>query len=86
MHKRRWAVVVAVVLVAGVAVAAALATTSRPAAGKTYYYIPKDTLNPYEVIADHGGNAFREPEIGPAAEYLEPVIGVHNGSFYPMTP
>ena len=23
--------------------------------GKTFYYIPKDTLNPYEVIADHGG-------------------------------
>src|SRR5262245_18340927 len=23
--------------------------------GQTIYYIPKDTLNPYEVIADHGG-------------------------------
>ena len=23
--------------------------------GKTYYFIPKDTLNPYEVIADRGG-------------------------------
>jgi rhamnose transport system substrate-binding protein len=55
MHKRRWAVVVAVLLAAGVAVTAALANTSRPAAGKTYYYIPKDTLNPYEVIADRGG-------------------------------
>ena len=56
MHKRRWAIVVAAILVAGVAVTAALATTSRPATGKTYYYIPKDTLNPYEVIADHGGS------------------------------
>jgi rhamnose transport system substrate-binding protein len=55
MHKHRWAVVVAVVLVAGAAVTAALAATSRPAAGKTYYFIPKDTLNPYEVIADRGG-------------------------------
>jgi rhamnose transport system substrate-binding protein len=55
MHKRRWAVVIAAVLVAGVAVTAAFAGSSRPAAGKTFYYIPKDTLNPYEVIADHGG-------------------------------
>ena len=23
--------------------------------GKTFYFIPKDTLNPYEVIADRGG-------------------------------
>jgi rhamnose transport system substrate-binding protein len=55
MHKRTWAVVVAAFLVAGVAVTAALAATSRHASGKTFYYIPKDTLNPYEVIADHGG-------------------------------
>jgi rhamnose transport system substrate-binding protein len=55
MHKRIWAVAVAAILVAGVTVAAALASTSRPTAGKTYYYIPKDTLNPYEVIADRGG-------------------------------
>jgi rhamnose transport system substrate-binding protein len=59
MHKRRWAVVaVAAILVAGVAVAAALATPNRSAAGKTgktFYFIPKDTLNPYEVIADGGG-------------------------------
>ena len=27
----------------------------RSTAGKTYYFIPKDTLNPYEVIADRGG-------------------------------
>ena len=55
MHKRRWAIAVAAVLVAVVAVTAAMAGTSRHATGKTYYYIPKDTLNPYEVIADHGG-------------------------------
>jgi rhamnose transport system substrate-binding protein len=55
MHKRRWAVAVFAVLVAGVAVTAALAAPSRPAKGKTYYFIPKDTLNPYEVIADRGG-------------------------------
>src|SRR6266853_2235389 len=56
MHKRRWAIAVAAVLVAVVAVTAAMAVTSRHATGKTYYYIPKDTLNPYEVIADHGGS------------------------------
>ena len=52
MHKRRWAVVVAAILVAGVAVTAALASSSSATKGKTYYFIPKDTLNPYEVIAD----------------------------------
>src|SRR5689334_14830581 len=55
MQKRTLAFVVAAVLVAGVAVTAALAAPSHHAAGKTFYYIPKDTLNPYEVIADHGG-------------------------------
>jgi rhamnose transport system substrate-binding protein len=55
MHKRRWAIVVAAVLVAGVAVTAALAANSRSTKGKTFYFIPKDTLNPYEVIADRGG-------------------------------
>ncbi len=55
MHKRRWVVAAAMILVAGVAVTAALAAPSHSAKGKTYYYIPKDTLNPYEVIADHGG-------------------------------
>src|SRR5262245_60564354 len=52
---RRLAIALAAVLVAAVAVTAALAAPSRQAAGKTYYFIPKDTLNPYEVIADHGG-------------------------------
>ena len=56
MHKRRWAsAAVIATLVAGVAVAAALATSHHATTGKTYYYIPKDTLNPYEVIADRGG-------------------------------
>jgi len=55
MHGRRWAIVAATVLVAGVAVTAALAASSRQSAGKTFYFIPKDTLNPYEVIADNGG-------------------------------
>ena len=54
MQKRRWAIVAAILL-AGVAVTAALAAPSRPTKGKTYYFIPKDTLNPYEVIADRGG-------------------------------
>jgi rhamnose transport system substrate-binding protein len=56
MHKRIWAVVAAAMLVAGVAVTAALAAPSHRAAGDTFYFIPKDTLNPYEVIADKGGN------------------------------
>src|SRR5256885_12213125 len=55
MHKRRWAIVVAILVAAGVAVTAALAASDRPTKGKTYYFIPKDTLNPYEVIADRGG-------------------------------
>jgi rhamnose transport system substrate-binding protein len=55
MHKRIWVIAAAMILVAGVAVTAALAGPSHSTAGKTYYYIPKDTLNPYEVIADHGG-------------------------------
>jgi rhamnose transport system substrate-binding protein len=55
MQKVRWAVGVAAILVAGVAVTAALAAPSRVSKDKTYYFIPKDTLNPYEVIADRGG-------------------------------
>ena len=35
--------------------AVAYATTGSPTKGKTFYFIPKDTLNPYEVIADRGG-------------------------------
>jgi rhamnose transport system substrate-binding protein len=55
MQKHRWAVFAAAFLVAGVAVAAAFAGPNRSTAGKTFYFIPKDTLNPYEVIADRGG-------------------------------
>ena len=55
MHKSRWAVVAAAVLAAGIAVTAALAAPSHQTTGKTFYFIPKDTVNPYEVIADHGG-------------------------------
>jgi rhamnose transport system substrate-binding protein len=54
MRKRRWAVVVATALVIGAAVAVTLAGAAQTK-GKTYYFIPKDTLNPYEVIADRGG-------------------------------
>jgi rhamnose transport system substrate-binding protein len=42
------------VLVAACAVVAAQGSP-RLVSGKTFYFIPKDTLNPYEVIADHGG-------------------------------
>jgi len=55
MQKRRWTIMATAVLVAGVAATAALAVNSRSTAGKTFYFIPKDTLNPYEVIADRGG-------------------------------
>jgi rhamnose transport system substrate-binding protein len=55
MRKRGWAMVAAVILAVGVAGTAAVAASSHSNAGKTFYFIPKDTLNPYEVIADHGG-------------------------------
>ena len=55
MQKGRWAIFAAAFLVAGVAVAASFAGPTRSTAGKTFYFIPKDTLNPYEVIADRGG-------------------------------
>jgi rhamnose transport system substrate-binding protein len=42
-------------LTAVVVTAAALAAGSGSQKGRTFYFIPKDTLNPYEVIADHGG-------------------------------
>jgi rhamnose transport system substrate-binding protein len=52
MQKGRWAVGAIAILVAGVVVTAAVAASAKD---KTFYFIPKDTLNPYEVIADHGG-------------------------------
>jgi len=54
----RWAgALVAVALLGAVIVLAASGAGSRSAlkSGQTIYFIPKDTLNPYEVIADHGG-------------------------------
>jgi len=51
----------AVRLVGALAIVALLATTAVMTAGashksgQTFYFIPKDTLNPYEVIADGGG-------------------------------
>jgi rhamnose transport system substrate-binding protein len=46
------------IVAAGSLIAVASAATARTSAlmkGQTIYFIPKDTLNPYEVIADHGG-------------------------------
>jgi rhamnose transport system substrate-binding protein len=42
-------------LVTAFAAAAAFAAGGGSNKGRTFYFIPKDTLNPYEVIADHGG-------------------------------
>ena len=51
----RWVLAaLAVVLTATVVVSAALAAPGMKK-GLTVYFIPKDTLNPYEVIADRGG-------------------------------
>ena len=47
-------VAAAAVLAVGVT-AVAYGTTGAATKGKTFYFIPKDTLNPYEVIADRGG-------------------------------
>jgi rhamnose transport system substrate-binding protein len=55
MQKRTWPAVVVALVVAGAAVTAALAAPTHSNKGKTFYFIPKDTLNPYEVIADRGG-------------------------------
>jgi rhamnose transport system substrate-binding protein len=46
---------IAALAVAAVAVSAATAGTTSVKKGQTFYFIPKDTLNPYEVIADRGG-------------------------------
>ena len=48
------AVGIAVLLVSAAMAAAAFAATGLKK-GQTFYFIPKDTLNPYEVIADRGG-------------------------------
>jgi rhamnose transport system substrate-binding protein len=60
LRSSRLALVAATALVvAGSLIAVAGAATATSTAslkkGQTVYFIPKDTLNPYEVIADHGG-------------------------------
>jgi rhamnose transport system substrate-binding protein len=59
MHDKRWLriglLVAALGLVGALAASSAFTATSRSSSGKTFYFIPKDTLNPYEVIADKGG-------------------------------
>jgi rhamnose transport system substrate-binding protein len=48
-------VIAAVVAVGVIGSTVAAQATSSIKSGLTVYYIPKDTLNPYEVIADRGG-------------------------------
>ena len=59
MHDNRWLriglLVTALGLVGAFAASAAFTATGAASSGKTFYFIPKDTLNPYEVIADKGG-------------------------------
>ena len=59
LRSSRLALVAATALVVAgslIAVAgAATATSTSLKKGQIIYFIPKDTLNPYEVIADHGG-------------------------------
>jgi rhamnose transport system substrate-binding protein len=52
---RRVAVIATVVAVGAIGTTVAAQATSSLKSGQTVYYIPKDTLNPYEVIADRGG-------------------------------
>jgi rhamnose transport system substrate-binding protein len=51
----RWVGVLVVVAVAATVTVAAGFAGAKLKKGLTVYYIPKDTLNPYEVIADRGG-------------------------------
>ena len=55
MHKRRWAVFAAASRRRRRRRRSRARRPERSTAGKTFYFIPKDTLNPYEVIADRGG-------------------------------
>jgi rhamnose transport system substrate-binding protein len=52
---RRVAVIATVVAVGVIGTTVAAQATGSLKSGQTVYYIPKDTLNPYEVIADRGG-------------------------------
>src|SRR3954447_5363784 len=52
---RRVAVIATVVAVGVIGTTIAAQATGSLKSGQTVYFIPKDTLNPYEVIADRGG-------------------------------
>ena len=52
---RRIAVIATVVAVGVIGTTVAAQATGSIKAGQTVFFIPKDTLNPYEVIADRGG-------------------------------
>ena len=52
---RRVAVIATVVAVGVIGTAISAQATSSLKSGQTVYFIPKDTLKPYEVIADSGG-------------------------------
>jgi rhamnose transport system substrate-binding protein len=52
---RRVAVIATAVVVVTVGTAVAAQSVGSLKKGLTVFYIPKDTLNPYEVIADRGG-------------------------------
>jgi rhamnose transport system substrate-binding protein len=59
MHDKRWLrtalLIAALGLVGAFAASTAFTAAGATKSGKTFYFIPKDTLNPYEVIADRGG-------------------------------
>jgi rhamnose transport system substrate-binding protein len=55
-RKRKAAIMAVAVVVLGLAASVAVATTNATIKkGLVVYFIPKDTINPYEVIADNGG-------------------------------
>jgi rhamnose transport system substrate-binding protein len=54
-QKRGVALVTAALLAGGIGAVAATTAAGALKTGLTVYFIPKDTLNPYEVIADAGG-------------------------------
>jgi rhamnose transport system substrate-binding protein len=51
----RIALLIAAVALVATAAATVAHTATSLKKGQTFYFIPKDTLNPYEVIADRGG-------------------------------
>ena len=55
-RSKRIMIVIGVVALAATVVMVVTASAATPLKkGQTVYFIPKDTLNPYEVIADNGG-------------------------------